>query len=79
MVESRFSLLSPTSVGKKFVRRVACADIARWSGRALSKMQVSDLYNTPLSVGGIGHIESVMSGSVTTVTIDYQRVKASST
>ncbi|KAL3217229.1 hypothetical protein MRX96_006128 [Rhipicephalus microplus] len=32
IVESRFSLFGPTDVGERFIRRCACADIARWSG-----------------------------------------------
>nr|WAK77486.1 MAG: RNA-dependent RNA polymerase [Totiviridae sp.] len=73
IAESRFSLLSPSRVPETFIRRVACADIARWSGGSLSATQVRCLYETPLAVGGLGPIESVLGGVATVVDIDYAR------
>lgn len=44
IIESRFSLLSRTTLPERFARHVACADIARWSGGAI---MASQLHRTP--------------------------------
>lgn len=75
VVESRFSLLATTRSPENFVRRAACADIARWSGGSLSASQVRRLYETPLSVGGLGPVESALQGVATVVDIDYVRTR----
>lgn len=73
VVESRFSLLSRSSAAERAVRSAACADIARWSGGSLRSSQVRELFCTPLSVGGLGPVESVFGSCVTTLSVDYDR------
>lgn len=63
------------------MRCAACSDITRWSGGSPRASQVRELYLTPLSVGGLGPVESLFGTTLTTLTVDYglYREKTTST